>query len=306
MADLYTLGNFTIDDIVLHDGRTRIGTSGGNVLYAALGAQLWCNRVGILARLGNDLPAPMLTRLQSLNLELGLIPVDLPNIHNWALYERDGARQFVPTRASGSYDALSLRGDEIARAQRNARAYHIASMPVERQAELVRALKRPSNLVSLDPHELWIAGNEPLHMQMMAQVDCYVPSREEARLLFGRDDPAAAAREFGRQGPRVIVVKIGAEGSLVFDARTQNLTHVPIYPVAVIDETGAGDTFCGGFLAGYLETGDAVLSACRGTVSASYCVEHLGAFPEQQPTRQDMEMRLQYVSERVKQDRHED
>lgn len=300
MADLYTLGNFTIDDIVLHDGRNWMDQPGGNALYSALGAQVWVKSVGLIARLGHDLPPHYLSTLSTLDLDLRLIPVATPNLHNWVLYEPDGRRQIINHRGSDLNDAVSLRANEIPPSCLNARAFHIASMPAERQAELVHALKHRERLLSLDPHDLFIKGNEELLFGLLPLVDFFLPSREEARMLYGKDDPEHAVLAFAGAGPRAAVVKLGAEGSLVFDAASQKMTHVPSYPANVVDETGAGDTYCGGFLAGYLETRDALTAACCGTVSASFCIEHLGVLPSTRPTRAEAEERCAIVRERVK------
>ena len=63
-ATLYTIGNFTIDDIVQwSDGQTWMGQPGGNVLFSALGARIWLDEVGIVARLGYDYPAERLKEI---------------------------------------------------------------------------------------------------------------------------------------------------------------------------------------------------------------------------------------------------
>ncbi len=299
MAELYTLGNFTIDDIVLHDGRTWIDQVGGNVLYSALGAQIWHKSVGILARLGNNVPENYLATIGALDLELQLIRVAAPMIHDWALYEADGARQFVNHVCSGTNESMSIRADEIPEGCRNARAYHIAPMPTAIQRELVHALKQSNTLVSLDLHEWWIKGFEPMLLEMMHHVDFFMPSRHEAHELLGSDDPERAAREFARVGKAVVVIKLGADGSLVYDRATSQLAHIPIYPAEAMDVTGAGDAFCGGFLAGYLETGNAIQAACYGTVSASFCVENLGAVPVKRATREEAERRLEMLLEQL-------
>jgi ribokinase len=134
---------------------------------------------------------------------------------------------------------------------------------------------------------------------MMRQVDFFMPSREEARRLLGGDDPERAAREFAQVGTPGVVIKLGADGSLVYDKASAQLTHVPIYPAQVIDVTGAGDAYCGGFLAGYLETRNPLQAACYGTVSASFCVENLGAIPAKRVTRAEAEQRLQTLVEKL-------
>ena len=299
MADLYTLGNFTIDDIVFYDGRTRMGQPGGNVLYSAAGARVWLDEVGIIARVGDDFPEDYSTVLTERNFRLFLHRVGLADIHNWALYEADGRRQFVLHESSGSLEAMSLRPDEIPSGCLGARAYHVASMPSVRQHELVKTLKRAGNIISLDPHEEYILGQEKMVEAILELVDCFLPSRKEAQLFYGRDDPESAVREFARFGSCIAAVKLGAEGSLVCDAAGSRVSHIPAYSTIVRDATGAGDGFCGGFLAGYLLQGNAVQAGCYGNVSASYVIEGLGSMSTQVPRRAAAEERLAVVGQKV-------
>ena len=135
---------------------------------------------------------------------------------------------------------------------------------------------------------------------MLADVDVFLPSQLEAQHLHGSSDVGAAARAFAHCGPKVVAIKLGAEGALVYDRARDRLTHVPVYPCAVRDTTGAGDSFCGGFAAGYFLTQDAVTAAQHGTVSASYVVEAIGALATHQPTAAEGQARLAVVIEQTK------
>ncbi len=279
MTSLYTIGNLAIDDIVMPDGRAWMAQAGGGALYAALGALVWRSDVGLIARLGNDLPAEFACELDDLGLDLLLVPVDTPNIRHWALYEAGGRRQFVLHGSSGGHDELAVRAAELPASTRGAAAYHLAPMPSVRQLELARALRTPATVLALDPHADYLAGHQATLEELLSLIDICLPSRDEARRLLGRDDPAAAARMCAALGPGIVAVKLGADGCLVYEASSDRLTYVPCYEVQTVDPTGAGDAFCGGFLAGYLAHGDAVYAACYGTVSASFAVEHVGALP---------------------------
>jgi ribokinase len=74
------------------------------------------------------------------------------------------------------------------------------------------------------------------------------------------------------------VVKRASLGQLVYDAANKKRWEIPAYPARVVDPTGAGDAFCGGFSAGYLLTYDPLRAALHGNVSASLAVEGSGAF----------------------------
>jgi len=296
-AALYTIGNFTIDDIVLWpSGRTWMGQAGGNVLFSALGARIWLDTVGMLARIGNDYPAGRLEEIESRGILVDVHPVDVPNLHDWALYEAHGARQFVNHLTSGTNEAMTLEPEEIPARCLDGLAYHIASAPAPHQIALVAALRRPGRFISLDPHESWVVDHAAAIRAALTNVDFFLPSEIEARLLYGSNAPELAAREFAQLGPKVVVIKMGGEGSLVYETAGDRLTHVPAYPAQVQDVTGAGDAYCGGFLAGYLITSDPVAAAQHGTVSASYVAEAVGALATAQPTRAEAQARLNTVA----------
>jgi ribokinase len=230
-ARLYTLGNFTIDDIVRWpDGLTYMGQPGGDALYSALGARVWLERVGLLARLGRDYPSAQLAALEARGLCLGLVPVDAPTLHDWALYEADGNRQFINHVNSGSNEEMTLGPDEITPEHLGAEAYHLAPVPIHQQLALARHLRRPGARLSIDPHYTWIEGHTVEVGQLMALADFFLPSRLEARQIYGADAPEAAAVALAALGPGAVVIKLEAEGSIVYDAAGRRLAHVPIFP----------------------------------------------------------------------------
>src|SRR5580765_3088061 len=103
-ADVWVLGNLTIDDVVRSDGTTAMGLCGGGAVYAALGARLWSTRVGVCARLGSDFPKRYLAELAAAGIELRLTPVATRTMRNWALYESSGRRRFVAHLDGGTHD----------------------------------------------------------------------------------------------------------------------------------------------------------------------------------------------------------
>ncbi|MCA9928446.1 MAG: hypothetical protein KC419_08215, partial [Anaerolineales bacterium] len=125
---------------------------------------------------------------------------------------------------------------------------------------------------------------------LLPQIDAFLPSAMEVRSLFGEDiDLAQAAQTLCRWGAPLVVIKNGANGVLVqegenghFDfAQRQRLTHIPAYHTPgdprIVDVTGAGDSFCGGFMVGLASSGDPVQAAQMGVVSASLVIEGYGA-----------------------------
>ncbi len=160
-------------------------------------------------------------------------------------------------------------------------------------------LKRTDRRISLDPHECGIKGQERTVHKALAKVNFFLPSELEAGLLYGSNAPEQSARAFAELGPSVVAIKLGANGSLLYEAARRRVTHVPAYPAAVSDPTGAGDASCGGFLAGFLLTGDPVAAAQHATVSASFAVEAVGALAIRQPSKAEATARLQIVADRT-------
>jgi 2-dehydro-3-deoxygluconokinase len=100
----------------------------------------------------------------------------------------------------------------------------------------------------------------------VARADIALPGLDDAKALTGLTSPDAIADFYLRLGPPVVVLKMGASGSLV--ATPEARTLVPPFPCAACDATGAGDTFCGSFLARHV-AGDAPVAAARYAAAAA-------------------------------------
>lgn len=297
-ADIWVLGNLTIDDVVGSDGTLAIGMCGGNAIYAAVGARVWSDRVGMSARIGPDYPTHHIQTLKTNGIRLELSAVATPSIHNWALYEGADARRFIPWLASGTHIDQSLLPAEVAREACESRVCHIAPMPIAVQLELARYLTSGQCLISVDPHDEYINGHERELDALLPLLSMFLPSRNEARLIFGRDDPEDAARAFVAAGPPLVVIKLGAEGSLVCESGRSEVHHVPAVPTRVIDPTGAGDAYCGAFGVTFGRTGNALEAALRASVAASFVVERHSATAVMPTSRTEAERRLRELLSR--------
>ena len=107
-------------------------------------------------------------------------------------------------------------------------------------------------------------GHRPARAAVMhaalAQADYALPGEEDARILSGLTNPDAMLDFYLRLGPRVVVLRMGEAGAILAtpDARIR----IPAHKVVPVDATGAGDTFCGSFLARIL-AGDQPEAAAR-------------------------------------------
>ncbi|GII58292.1 hypothetical protein Pth03_66810 [Planotetraspora thailandica] len=272
------IGNLTIDDVVRPDGTVRMGSPGGNVVYAALAARLWNPEVAVVTRRGDDLPDGILATLTRLGVgTAGVRTVDGPTVRNWVIYEDDGRRHWIyRTPRERSREVAVRPGDLPPGWADGDPVVHVAAMPLPAAAELVEHVRAqaPGALITLDTHEDW-AGEPEAVAALAARVDVFVPSREELAALAGYDDPAKAAAALREAGVPAVVVKLGEDGALV-DAPGVH-EHVPARPSAAVDTTGAGDTFCGA-LAAALGAGMPLADAVRrGVATAAWAVEDYGS-----------------------------
>jgi sugar/nucleoside kinase (ribokinase family) len=108
-------------------------------------------------------------------------------------------------------------------------------------------------------------GAEPF-LQLTNGATLLFVNPEQGRVLTGRDEPAQAARVLNAWYPQV-VMKLGAEGAMMYSGGRPDPVRVPAPPVErVVDGTGAGDAFCAGFLPAWLDNkppGETLASGCR-------------------------------------------
>ena len=111
-------------------------------------------------------------------------------------------------------------------------------------------------------------------------IDIFLPNKEEGSVLTGGlTEPEDIAAGLAELYPKaLIMLKLDADGALVWE--NGQGTHIPAGTNNLVDATGAGDSFAGGFLAHYLESGDAVAAARFATTISAWVIEHLGARPE--------------------------
>lgn len=293
---LACLGNLTIDDVVLPDGSERPGCTGGDALYACLAARLFEPRSEMVAPVGNDWPSTTSGQIRSAGLsEAGLPPRGIPSLHNRVAYDAQGGRVWTLFNGDEAFHTLSPTMADIPIPFLDAEMFLILAMTLEAQIDLVTGLKgRKGGLVALDMQEDYIRGNEERLKALISQCDIFMPSADEAQQLLGHTDWQAAARTFAALGPSIVVLKLGAEGSLIHDRDRDRMVRISPLPGPVVDTTGAGDSFCGGFLAALLQDRSDLERAARaGAVAAAFAISDYGADPMFRVTPAEAQDRLQ-------------
>jgi len=280
--DVVLVGQATIDDIHREDGQVALNTPGGAVLYATVGATMWPVRVGVVTRFGDDYD-PSFAEQATANLAstdwTGVSFLVGESIRDVATYHRDGSRTYR-FRSSHRLHELTPVPEDVPAHMLGAQYVHLAPASLGQQLALAQALRPHGSAISLDTERHFLKADPDLLRPLLEHVDFFVPSLEHLQLIF--DSEETAPRAFWPRvrglGPSFVVVKWGVFGSYVFDVKRRLGWHLGVVRgLGVEDATGAGDAFCGGFLAGLMASGDVVTAAAYGTVSSSFVLESLGA-----------------------------
>lgn len=314
--DLITIGGLTVDNVVAADGTVALDQAGGNGAYSAVGALAWLDRVGLVSCAVSSYPPQVLKQLRAGGVDLeGVAWVDADlTAGSWFLYDGEGrrdegltapataladdgfptdrlspaqiadwrqvlmARRATPEIGYSEFRELHpLRPDQVPDAWCTARGVHLAPSAPQVMRDMLDRFAPTSPIITADPG--WQLVHEGLEAisPILARLDAFLPSEVELRALVPGAEPATALAVLAVQCKGNVAVKMGPKGALVWDRATQTVTQVPIVPTKTRDPTGAGDSFCGGFLAGLVETGDPVKAARFGAISAARVVASFGA-----------------------------
>jgi sugar/nucleoside kinase (ribokinase family) len=141
--------------------------------------------------------------------------------------------------------------------------------------EVVAGARKAGLTVSMDTG--WDARGKWLEVAgpCLPSLDLLFVNEQEAEMLSGHAEPVKAAQFFIDRGAGAVVVKLGAEGSLIYEKGSE--VHVPAFEVKAVDSTGAGDCFAGAFLAGLHHGMDAEGAARLANAAGALSVSKLGA-----------------------------
>ncbi len=278
MIDFVTFG-IILDEVRLADGRHFAGVLGGGGSQTAFGMRLWAGGVGLSAHVGADLDASAKAWLEASGIDTaGIVTTAWPTLRATQRIDAAGRRAhewLVPGPAIGAQLARSVAA--LPPSYRAARGFHLGLHPEEPDLNLLADLRALGAVVSVEPFrraERQLSDAE-LHA-LVSAADIFSPNLEGAVSLVGEGAPLELARRLGAAGAPVVALRLGADGSFIYATTTGAALHIPAVPVSVVQPVGAGNAYCGGFLTGWVETGDLRAAGLRGAVAASFLLEQVG------------------------------
>jgi 2-dehydro-3-deoxygluconokinase len=245
---------------------------GGDTSNAAIAAARAGARVGYITALGQDMPGDSFIRLwQREGVDTAtVLRTDRCQTGVYFVTHDDAGHHFLHYRA-GSAAAMYAVSDVPKQAIAQARMLYVSGISQGISASACDAVFAAIDvavgsgvMVAYDTNyrpRLWPPARAAGVMHAaMAHADYAMPGVEDVTTLTGLTDPDAMLDFYLRLGSKVVVLKMGAEGAYLATSNTR--TRISAHRVVPVDATGAGDTFCGSFLARIL-AGDLPDAAAR-------------------------------------------
>ncbi len=245
---------------------------GGSAVYFSVAASRFTN-VRLVAVVGKDFPDEYIQLLRERGVDLTGLQIADGRTFRWAgSYDYD-------LNVTHTHDTqLNVFGDfhpVLPDTYRDSRLLFLANIHPDLQYEVLRQMPQ-AELTMMDTMNFWIEGARESLLRVMREVDIVTMNESEARMLTGKSNLVVAAGEILKLGPKILLVKKGEYGAVMFSEHGYFVA--PAYPLEeVIDPTGAGDSFAGGFL-GYLARAGRVdaptlrRAVIYGSVVASFAV----------------------------------
>ena len=269
------VGSLGLDTIETPAGRVE-EVLGGSAAYFALAARHFVP-VSVVAVVGTDFPEEARRALDHPDLDLTGLEVQEGKTFRWeGVYSRDMNTRETKRTELNVFERFRPRLDASLRAMPNV---FLANIDPVLQREVLDQLLHP-RLVLADTMNYWIHGKRAELLEIMKRIRILLINEEEARELTGQALTHKAARALLTLGPEAVVIKQGEHGA--FLQRRDLYFTCPAVPIeSVVDPTGAGDTFAGGFFGALARMGrvtDRTLRAAvvYGSVLASFTVEDFG------------------------------
>ena len=271
--EVLIVGSLALDSVETPFGEVEEAL-GGAALYAATAASLFAT-VHLVGVIGEDFPQEALDDLS----QRGVILDGVQTIAGGKSFRWSGRYEYDMNQRTTLDTQLNVFADfdpVLPEAACQCDYVFLANILPSLQLKVLAQIEQP-RLIVCDTMDLWIETARDELLEVLRRVDVAAMNDAELRQLTGEPNLAKAAGEVLEMGPEYIIIKKGEYGAALV-SRDRHFA-LPCYPLpSVIDPTGAGDSFAGGFI-GFLawsgEVGDDQLrqALAIGTVTASACVE---------------------------------
>ncbi len=272
MSDLLVVGSVALDSVKTPFGEVQ-EILGGSATYFSYAASFF-SPVQLVAVVGEDFPQAHLDLLKRRHIDLTGLQVAKGRTFRWA-----GEYGYDLNEAKTLDTQLNVFADfrpDLPESYRQPSLLFLANIDPDLQWEILHQVERP-RLVAMDTMNFWINGKRQALERILSEADALIINDGEARQLTQEPNLVKAAEAVLAFGPQLVVIKRGEYGAVLF--AHGNFFFAPAFPLAaVLDPTGAGDSFAGGFMGALARDGGMDEAGLRravvyGSVMASFAVE---------------------------------
>jgi sugar/nucleoside kinase (ribokinase family) len=268
------VGSVALDTVETPWGRKE-DALGGAATFFSLAASNF-TQVHLVAVIGEDFPPEHLKLLESRNLDLDGLEKAPGKTFRWSgRYHDDiNLRDTLDTQLN-VFEHFQPKLTEAARSAEN---LFLANIHPALQLQVLDQAQ--AKFIGLDTMNLWIDSSLDDLKKVLAKVNVIVINDSEVRDLTGEKNLVRGARSIASMGPQTVVVKKGEHGCIIF--QSNDVFAIPAFPLEeVVDPTGAGDSFAGGFMGYLAKTGSTSFEDMRraivyGSATASFACESFG------------------------------
>ena len=271
---ILVVGSVAYDSVKTPAG-TRQDALGGSATYFAISSSYFAP-VAMVAVVGGDFGPQDLALLEAQQVDISGLRISSGKTFRWAgQYSEDDVSscQTLDTQLN----VFANFEPELTPVQKREPYLFLANIDPELQLKVLEQMEERPRLVAADTMNFWIEGKKEVLSRVLDAVDVLFINEHEVRLLAGEVNVVKAARYILGLGPRIVIVKRGEHGVIQF--MKDSVFAAPAYPLEiVVDPTGAGDSFAGGFMGYLAATGDLGPAGFRratvlGSVMGSFAVQ---------------------------------
>ena len=265
---------------------------GGSATYSSISAAYF-NSVNLVGVVGGDFSKKHLALLNKKKINTEGLVVKTGKTFMW---EGEYGWNFSDPKTLATHlGVFSTFKPCLPKDYKNSKYIFLANIDPQVQLDVLNQIKRPK-LVVCDTMNYWIENKLKDLKKVLKRVDIFLLNESESREFTGSVNLIKAGKQMLSFGPKVIVIKKGEHGALLFTKK--NLFAIPAYLLEeVFDPTGAGDTFAGGFI-GYLSNcqkyNQAALrgAVIYGSIMATFAVESFSVDKLVSINKHDIENRI--------------
>jgi sugar/nucleoside kinase (ribokinase family) len=273
--------------------RTETRILGGAATFASISSSMFA-QTSMVAVVGSDMPANQISAIMSKGIDTrGIITVQGgKTFHYDSTFDYNLSNRITNKTelgvVAGFYPVIP---DEYALSD----YVYLANNDPKQNINILQHFQKPK-LVVCDTIEFWINGSREDVVKMIEMADGVVINDNEARLLCKEVNLAKCAKKIMSWGSKFAIIKKGEHGAILFTNENQVFPAAAFFLDEIVDPTGAGDSFAGGFLGHIASKNKSDFATMKeaviyGNVMGSFAVEDFGVKRLMAITKNDVEER---------------